>query len=235
MICHILNGEFDVTPIRWNPAGKAGASPSPRRTPLYSAEPGPPGVLHEGDKGGRGPAADPEETITALQKQAERQAAEAYRKGFAEGSAAAAAEATERERSRQEQFGAAIEHLASYRARIRREAEADLVRLSLAIARRLMHRELHIDPQALLGLLKAALERIEHQEAHRVRVHPALAAAARQSLDGRGIPIEVVPDSRLAPGGAVFETRRGDVDAGLETQLAEIESGFVDLLPKGGA
>jgi flagellar biosynthesis/type III secretory pathway protein FliH len=36
----------------------------------------------------------------------------------------------------------------------------------------------------------------------------------------------------LPVGAVVFETSRGSVDAGLDTQLREIERGFADVFPK---
>jgi flagellar biosynthesis/type III secretory pathway protein FliH len=41
-----------------------------------------------------------------------------------------------------------------------------------------------------------------------------------------------MPDPALAEGAVVFETSRGAIDCGLETQLAEIERGFADLYPR---
>ena len=96
------------------------------------------------------------------------------------------------------------------------EAEPELVRLSLAVARRILRRELSVDPEALLGLVKAGLERIESADVHRVRVHPEHAAVL----------------ARLLEGAVIFETSRGSLDTGLETQLKEIERGFVDLYPR---
>ena len=62
-------------------------------------------------------------------------------------------------------------------SRLRAEAEADLVQLSLAIARRVLRRELAIDPEALHGLILGALEKLSGQEISRVRVHPGARGA----------------------------------------------------------
>src|SRR5437763_4931714 len=87
-----------------------------------------------------------------------------------------------------------IEEVAALRSRLRREAEADTVKLALAIARRVIRRELAIDPEALHGLVLAALEKLQAQEICRVRVHPtqvsAIAALLRKSASA--VPIEVV-------------------------------------------
>ena len=66
-----------------------------------------------------------------------------------------------------------IEELTGLRPRYRREAEQDVVALALAVARRILHRELTMAPEALLGLVKAALEKMEARELHRVRVSRA--------------------------------------------------------------
>ena len=50
-----------------------------------------------------------------------------------------------------ERLARAIDELAGLRPRLRQEAEADLVQLALAIARRVLRREIAVDPEALHG------------------------------------------------------------------------------------
>jgi flagellar assembly protein FliH len=125
-----------------------------------------------------------------------------------------------------------IEEMASLRSRLRREAEADTVKLALAIARRVIRRELAIDPEALHGLVLAALEKLQAQEICRVRVHPGQVSAVAVLLRkaAGGVPVEVVPDGSRDPGAVVFETERGNLDASVESQLGEIERGLADAL-----
>jgi flagellar assembly protein FliH len=122
--------------------------------------------------------------------------------------------------------------MAGLRHAIRREAEEELVRLSLAIARRILHRELTVDPEALTGLVKAALGKLEIRDTFRVRTHPDHVAVVTRCLAQMGAPqkIEVQADTSLEKGSAIFETGRGTMDASVETQLAEIQRGLVDLL-----
>ena len=126
----------------------------------------------------------------------------------------------------------AIEELAGLRPRLREQAEADLIRLAVAIARRIVRRELTVDADAITGLVKAALEQLAVQEAVRVRVHPEHEAAVRAYLASTGgaAEIEVAGDGALEPGSVIFETARGSLDASAETQLAEIERGLTDRL-----
>ncbi len=133
-----------------------------------------------------------------------------------------------------EQLARSVEDLSSLRARLRRQAEAELVHLAVTIARRILRRELSLDPEAIAGLVHAALQRLAGQEIARVRVHPELALAVRTALaEGQGVQAaEVVADARLEVGAVIFETERGNLDASVETQLAEIERGLADRLRK---
>ncbi len=127
-----------------------------------------------------------------------------------------------------------VDQITSLRGRLRKEAEQDVVQLSLAIAKRVLRRELTIDPEAMLGLVRTAFERVEVREVHRVRVRPEDTAAISDFLVrmGGSQKIEVTADMGLDAGAVIVETARGNLDASLETQLAEIERGFTDLLTR---
>jgi flagellar assembly protein FliH len=123
-----------------------------------------------------------------------------------------------------------ISEVAAQRNEALRRAEADTVRLAIEIARRVLHREISVDPSALSALVAAALEKLRNHEIHRVRVHPDLEKLVRSSMEqfGRSAAIEVVPDPKLPRGGATFEIARGALDASVHAQLREIERGLVD-------
>ena len=126
----------------------------------------------------------------------------------------------------------AIEELSGLRHRFRHEAEEDVVALALAIARRILHRELTMTPDALLGLVKAAIEKIEAREVHRVRIRPEDAPMVKQFLQNMGLPqhVEVVSDPGLERGAVILDSSRGSLDASVQTQLAEVERGLADLV-----
>lgn len=150
--------------------------------------------------------------------------------GFREGEAAGRTAAQNEIQPLVERFARTIDELAALRPRLREQAERDLVRLAVAIARRVVRRELTIDPQAITGLVKAALEQLSAGERIRVRVHPEDEAAVRSCLAaaGRAASVEVAGDAALERGSAILETERGNLDASAETQLAEIERGLTD-------
>ena len=170
--------------------------------------------------------------LPAVEREWTARVAEARAAGFAEGEAAGRGRASAELRPVLERLARAIDDLATLRPRLRREAEADMVKLALAIARRVIRRELAVDPEALRGLALAALEKLDAQEISRVRVHASQVAAIAALLGERpgGPPIEVAADSSGDPGTAVFETSRGNLDASVESQLSEIERGLADTL-----
>jgi flagellar assembly protein FliH len=157
---------------------------------------------------------------------------QAFQAGRREGDSMARQELSARLDTVCEKFARTIDELAGLRTRIRRESEEDVVKLSAAIGRKILHRELTIDPDALHGLVKAAMQRVDARDVNRVRVHPEDLPNIQRAMAAVSTArnIEMVPDSSLERGAAIFETTRGNLDASIETQLREIERGFTDLV-----
>jgi flagellar assembly protein FliH len=172
--------------------------------------------------------------VAELERQWAQKSAEAYAAGMRDGEAAGRSRAAAELQAAIERLARSVDDLAGLRVRLRKEAEADLVQLALAIARRILRRELSVDPDALRGVVAAALEKLGAQEICRVKVHPSHAVALAESLrDGAAHrDIQVVPDASREPGAAVFETERGNLDASVESQLEEIGRGLADHLRK---
>jgi flagellar assembly protein FliH len=169
---------------------------------------------------------------SALEREVEERAQAAYRTGLQEGDAAARQQVGAQTDAALSRLARTIEEISGLRQRFRHEAEAEVVKLAIAIARRVLHRELTVDAGALLGIVKAALEKLDSRELHNVRIHPGSAATLRQLLERMGLParVEVIADAALERGAVIFETARGAMDASIETQLSEIERGFSDLV-----
>ena len=158
----------------------------------------------------------------------------ARQQGRSEGEAAGLARAAQRLDPAIANLGATAQELSGQRARLRAEAEEDTVKLAVAIARRVLHRELATDPEAILGLVKAAFQKLNARETHRLRVSPADATILHENRARLEFPprVEIAADASLQPGSAIFETSRGELDASVDTQMAEIERGLADLMKK---
>jgi flagellar assembly protein FliH len=171
------------------------------------------------------------ERIAELERQLAQQAAtirkDALREGEAQGRARAEAEL----KPIAEKMGQTMRQILDTKPVLRKQVEEEAVQLSLAIARRILRRELSIDPSALHGLVQAAFDRVARQETTRVVAHPDQAGQVRAALAAATTRnIEVVADGSRESGTLIFETTRGSVDASLDSQLREIELGLADRL-----
>jgi flagellar assembly protein FliH len=170
--------------------------------------------------------------IAELEASLEQRCREARDTGYREGETAGRNQANTQVGAMMEKLARSIQEIAEARPKLRAEAERDLLKLSLAIARKILHRELSADPDSIAGLIKVCLDKIRLQEIVRVRIHPQHHPPIQQMLArlSTGVPIELLPDPKLQLGGVVIETTRGEFDASVDVQLKEIERGLTDLL-----
>jgi flagellar assembly protein FliH len=164
----------------------------------------------------------------------ETRVAAAYQQGVAAGEAAATQRAQARLDPVLTGFGKIVQELSTLRRRFRAEAEESTVALAIAIAKRVLHREINSDPEAILGLVKAAFQKCDARELHKLRLSPADAAVVQENRSQLGLPpgLEIQGDAGLVRGAAIFETTRGDLDASMQSQIGEIERGFADILTR---
>lgn len=170
--------------------------------------------------------------LDALRAECEQRVRESRTAALREAEAGAQTRAAAEVRAALEKIARSAADLAQLRPRLRRDAESDTLQLALAIARRIVRRELAVEPEAIRGLVLAALEKLQAQEIYRVRVSQPHAEAVAKSLrEAAGhIPIETIADASLPPGSIIFETNHGNLDASVDSQLTEIERGLTDLL-----
>jgi flagellar assembly protein FliH len=220
MLCKLLEGHeaHDVQPLEW-------------RDPNASPDPEPAATTEPAD-----PATDPEHKVDWQARLAEvesrwqSEAKAQYQKGHRDGMTAGKQAEAAALKPVLEKLSASLAELSGWRDKLRRAAEADLVKLAIAIARRVLHREIGVDPDALGALVRHALERLRGHDICRVRAHPDHAAVIGALLAARNAAATVEADVSLAPGSVLFETAMGSLDVSVETQLAEIERGLADRL-----
>lgn len=238
MSSRIIHGEQDAYPPHfWQRAERSGSTLAPPPGG-QAAAPGP-GQTQAGGKAvvpGRSSAqpVGAEDVREVLSREFEARLQKERGAAFEAGKQAAQNASRQELQAHQERLARSIEELAVCRLRYRQETEREVVQLSLEIARRILRRELTIDPEAILGLLRAGLESVSLREVLEVRVHTAHAETVRTALQRMGAPvrISVVGDAHLEPGAVCVETRRGGFDASAETQIEEIQRGFADLMER---
>ncbi len=169
--------------------------------------------------------------VAELEQGLARQVTEARQAGAREAEAAGAQRAEAAVKPVLDRMARSVQELAALRPRLQKEFEEDAVKLSLAIARRVLRREMNVDSSAMCGLVQAAFERMGRSEIVRVIVHPDQAGAIREQLGQLSSrKIEVAADGSREKGTLIFETTRGALDGSVDSQLREIELGFADRL-----
>jgi flagellar assembly protein FliH len=161
---------------------------------------------------------------------------EGFQEGEREGRRLARAEmevemhaALARERER---IVAAVREFGAARRQYFAGVEQQVVKLALAIAARVLHREAQVDPLLLAGAVRVALEKLADRSGVVLRaVGPDVKGWERvfEAAEPSERP-QVAEDARLKLGECVLETKMGTVELGVSVQLEEIEKGFFDLL-----
>lgn len=122
----------------------------------------------------------------------------------------------------------AAEDLQLLREKVLRDSEDDLLSLTLAVARKVIAREVAQDRQTVLRLIKSAIIDLNEQDELVIRLHPddhaLLTSSKNEDLKTELSTIRFVmkSDPALEVGCCLIETARGTVDASFEAQLEEI-------------
>ena len=208
----------------------SGPIPPERQSIQYNHRDEAPKRHHEPTAGPDPRVAQLQASIAALEAQVEQRLREAREAGRREGETQGRQAAQTEIQPVLQRLSASIQQAADLRPRLRMQAESDLVKLSVAIARRIVNRELSTDPDAIGGLLRVGLDKLRMQELTRVRVHPDYLGAVREYLarSGGAAHVELIADPAQERGDVIFETNRGNLDVSVETQLREIERGLTD-------
>ena len=146
---------------------------------------------------------------------------DAYDRGFADGHRTGSEATAAAVAARLARLTAAINEISSLRAGLLKASEHDIVRLSLAIARRILGREATSDPALLLSLATAAATKLAGTGVLTIEIHPAEFAAVSAAVDQNG-PIRVIENPDLPAGGCMVCSAAGSIDVSIEAQVGEI-------------
>lgn len=174
--------------------------------------------------------------VVALQIAAARE--EGRQEGFRDGFARGKEEGVDMAREPARVLEKAMRRVSEERGTLLAKAERDVLDLAIAIATRIVRREVEVDRDLVTRVISDALRRASPLEEVVVRVNPADYARIKSvpGLEGSLGDIRhlaLVEDRRVSPGGCLIETASGAIDARVETQLEEIERALVRA--QGGA
>jgi len=127
-----------------------------------------------------------------------------------------------------EAFQQAVLQLSEARERVLSETAGQLAELSALIARRVIGRELSLDPTLVRGIVREGLEALGQHQRMIVRLGKSFAAAEgalSADLERMGETFEIHIDPLLPPYGCLVETELGHVDESIEARIDTLLQG----------
>jgi flagellar assembly protein FliH len=108
--------------------------------------------------------------------------------------------------------------------------QENIVALSIAVARHIVGRELHTDPETVAELVRRALTEFPIDQPVRIRVNPHDLSLISTFTTPDGSPLPIAPnrdvrwhaDARLHPGGCIVEGRERIIDGRIDTALERL-------------
>lgn len=131
--------------------------------------------------------------------------------------------------------GAATQLEAS-RRKLESETVYDVVRLAIAIGRRVTKKLGEVEPEVVRANVAEALKMVVNASGVKVALHPSQLSVLEEDLPviramfPKIQQVELVPDASLSPGGCRLIAGSGIVDADLDVQLDRV---VADMLPPG--
>ena len=148
---------------------------------------------------------------------------EAYARGHADGERDMAMALAARGDATAARLATAIQELADVRAALMHRSERDLVRLAVAMAERVLRREINADRQGLVEMARLAIDRLGENTSATVHLNPTdYESITRTEAVDLGKSVELLADPSVAAGGCVVRSSFGMIDMGIDSQVKEL-------------
>ncbi|MGC8832582.1 MAG: FliH/SctL family protein [Armatimonadota bacterium] len=175
--------------------------------------------------------------LAAASSEAESIRDSAYRQGYAEGRAEADRELALKKAELEDLVAAVNEE----RDRFLQEAEPQLVQLALAIASKVVEKEVETAQDVAVSIARACIRRLRERQWLRIHVNPESLESIKSAKEelalyaGTGVRIDLVEDPEVDPGGCIIESSSGIVDARIQTRMDLLKSAVEEALNDGEA
>jgi len=161
---------------------------------------------------------------------------EGYQKGIQEGHVKGRQQGLDTAREMIEEAVEIKQGALEAKERIVKEAEEEIIRIVMEIARKIVGEQLKTDREAILGPVKKALEKCAFSAGVIMKVSPedydvVELSKSKLMAEIEGISqIEIIAEDTLSQGSCLLETDAGFINSSLEVQLDRIEEAFRELL-----
>lgn len=172
------------------------------------------------------------------QKEAEQIRTRAQKEGYEHGLREAHQEIEADRQLAMEQCRQILEEARRTKVKLLESSTADMARLAIAVAKRVISTEVNTNPQIIISVIREAINLLDQPGNFRVYVNPeeieaaldSLAGAEMSEMEKQDLANALVADARVGMGGCVIESDQGVVDAQLDTRIAKVEQALQDVI-----
>ena len=164
---------------------------------------------------------------------------EAYEKGYAQGEKDGFEFGKEKLIIELQNFTRIMREINELKSSLYKKWEEEILTLTLAIARKVIHHEVITSPELIRYAIREALNHVVENSKVRIRAHPYDFAFVDEIKEDflKGIAglkhVEIVEDKNITQGGCLLETEFGDIDVTLDGQMAAVEAAVEKVLKTG--
>ncbi len=156
----------------------------------------------------------------------------AYENGFRQGEKAGMEIAERKMEAVMKRYTEAIFEVSRLRAGLYGRIEQEVVKLALAVARKIVHREIQVDADIIQTLVRVALSHVSEKSSVIIHLNPVdynyVMERRGELSQSEGRDISLVADKSVERGGCLIQTDCGDIDARIEEEFREVERTFFE-------
>jgi len=172
------------------------------------------------------PADKPSVDVAAIKEEAY---SHGRQEGYAQGKKDGRSEVEQELHTATQALADALEQISSLHESLLNRSREDMIRLVMAVARQVVQAEIEEKPELVVKTVSRAIDAAVESDEYYIKVHPEdleqvkanepLFLAAMKGLEN----IHFIADESITRGGCRAESRAGDVDATIESQMGKIE------------
>lgn len=178
------------------------------------------------------------EEAEVIKIQAGEEAVSIRQKAYEEGLRQAQQEIEGDRQAAIQQSQALLEEARQSKIKIFRSCEADMVRLVMAVVKKVIADELKTNPDIIINILQEAIDFLDRPENITVYVNPQELDNILEVMDKgylndigtNNTKMDLKADERISPGGCLLESDAGSVDAQLETRIANVNNAIQEVV-----
>ncbi len=176
--------------------------------------------------------------IAEAHEEAEQIRQDHIKKGYEEGIIKAEQEIDETRKNALQESQQIITAAGKTKMQMLKTAESDMMRLVMAIARKVIGGEIKTNPEVVINVIGEALTYLDKTENISVHINPqevlqvldAVNTGQITDKNNKLVDFDVQADKRVSTGGCIIDGEEGQIDATIETRINRIEKSIQGVI-----